>query len=99
MAVDPTYQTANYEKQGGAVLVIGGTLEIATGGKITNNGTQASAIVALTDSSGGTADNTVAAVAATNSGDVSATINNNFADLAAKVNALIAAVHGAGITA
>lgn len=45
------------------------------------------AIVALTDSTGGSADNTLAAVSG--SGD-DATINNNFADLAAKVNALIA---------
>lgn len=36
---------------------------------------------ALTDSSGGTADGTISAVGATNSGDVSATINNNFKEL------------------
>jgi hypothetical protein len=77
-------------------LVIGGTLEIATGGKITNNGTRASAIVAHTYSTGGTADNTLADFGASFS---QATLSSNFADLAAKVNALIAAVHGAGITA
>lgn len=37
---------------------------------------------ALTDSSGGTADGTVSAVGATNSGDVSGTINNNFKEFA-----------------
>lgn len=49
--------------------------------------------VALTDSTGGTADNTVAAVSG--SGD-DATINNNFADLTAKYNALrdFARAHG-----
>jgi hypothetical protein len=46
-------------------------------------------IAALTDSTGGTADGTLAAVGATNSGDVSAAINNNFADLAAKMNAVL----------
>lgn len=39
----------------------------------------------LTDSTGGTANTTLAAVGATNSGDVSGTINNNFADLAAQL--------------
>lgn len=43
-------------------------------------------LTGLTDSSGGTADDTVAAVSG--SGD-DATINNNFADLAAKINELI----------
>jgi|GEM_PF-1260570 len=39
----------------------------------------------LTDSTGGTANTTLQAVGATNSGDVSAAINNNFADLAAQL--------------
>lgn len=39
----------------------------------------------LTDSTGGSADTTLAAVGATNSSDVSGTINNNFADLAAQL--------------
>jgi hypothetical protein len=43
----------------------------------------------LTDSTGGAVDGTLAAVGATNGGDVSAAINNNFADLAAKVNYLL----------
>lgn len=44
--------------------------------------------VALTDSTGGTANNTLVAIGATNTGDRSADINNNFADLAAKLNEL-----------
>lgn len=64
-------------------------------------GTPASgdAIVSLTDSSGGTANDTLQAVGATNSGDVSAAINNNFADVAAKVNGILTALRNAGILA
>ena len=43
---------------------------------------------ALTDSSGCTGSATIAAVGATNSGDVSGAINNNFASLADQVNDL-----------
>lgn len=50
---------------------------------------QQSDIVELTDNAGGTANDALVAVGATNSGDVSATINNNFADVAAKINELI----------
>lgn len=61
---------------------------------------QAADPVALTDSSGGTADNTVQAVSG--SGD-DATINDNFADLTAKYNALramlSAAAGGIGVAA
>lgn len=46
MAADATYQTLNYEQQGGSIWVVGGTLDIVTGGKITANGTQASAMTA-----------------------------------------------------
>jgi hypothetical protein len=46
---------------------------------------QQSDISALTDSTGGTADNTVAAVSG--SGD-DATLNNNFADLIDQINKL-----------
>lgn len=34
MVADPTYQTKNYEKEGGDTWVVGGTLEIASGGTI-----------------------------------------------------------------
>lgn len=46
--------------------------------------------VALTDSSGGTTDGELDAVGATNSGDVSGDINNNFAELAEQLAAVIA---------
>jgi len=106
------YNTLNYEQQGGAVLVIGGELKIATGGKITANGTQASAITTLTDSTTGTANNTLQALP--DPADTPATadalrddlvanlipaLRNNYADLAAKVNAILTALQGAGITA
>lgn len=61
-----------------------GTLEAVTAPAVSND------IAALTDNTGGTADDTLATIGATNSGDVSAAIKNNFADLAAKVNALLA---------
>jgi hypothetical protein len=38
------YNTKNYTEQGGDKSVVGGELEIKTGGKITANGTQAAAI-------------------------------------------------------
>lgn len=52
-----------------------------------------SVVVELTDSSGGTADDTVAAVSGSGA---DSDINNNFADLTAKVNAVlqILAAHG-----
>jgi len=48
----------------------------------------------LVDNSGGTADGTVQAVAGTGA---DATINNNFADLVAKVNAILAELRQFGI--
>jgi len=38
MAQDSTYQAKNYEAQGGDLWSVGGTLEIAAGGKLTANG-------------------------------------------------------------
>jgi hypothetical protein len=52
---------------------------------------------ALTDSSGGTADGTVSAVGATNSGDVSGTINNNFKEVVTLLNAIRSALVTVGI--
>lgn len=43
---------------------------------------------ALTDNSTGTADATIEVVGATNSGDVSGAINNNFAECAAHITSL-----------
>ena len=54
---------------------------------------QTSAVTDLTDSSGGTSDGTLAAISG--SGD-DANINNNFADLADKVNTLMAAMRTSG---
>jgi hypothetical protein len=54
------------------------------------------AIASLTDSSGGTADNTIAAIGATYS---QAEVRDGLADLAAKVNAILAALRAAGIVA
>lgn len=47
------------------------------------------AITTLTDSSGGTANDTIAAISGSGA---DADINNNFADLAAKINAILAAL-------
>lgn len=54
--------------------------------------------IALTDSTGGTAaDATLAAIGATNSGDVSGDINNNFAKIAELVNELRATLVAFGL--
>lgn len=94
---DATYQPKVYMQQGGNVQVVasGGKIKVETGGQIVpDSGTQASAITNLTDSTTGTADNTVADVGAAFS---QATLNNNFADIIAKVNGILNAIRGAGI--
>ena len=93
-----SYNGAVYRDQGGDKLTVasGGAIDVQTGGKITANGTQASAIPSLTDSTGGTANDTLTDVGAAFS---QATLNNNFADVAAKLNAILAALRGAGIIA
>lgn len=52
---------------------------------------------ALTNSTGGTADGTLEAVGATNGGDESGAINNNFTELHTLLNAIRTALVGAGI--
>lgn len=52
---------------------------------------------AITDSTGGTAGFTLSAVGATNSGDVSGTINNNFASLARLVGQIRSALVSEGL--
>lgn len=109
-----SYQPKVYMEQGGAKLVVasGGEINIETGGKILTNGTHASAITDLTDNSAGTADNTIAAMASPGDSPASAdalrddivanmlpAIRNNFADVTAKINAIIAVLEGAGIIA
>lgn len=67
----------------------GDELRIDTGGKITAAGVQAAAIVSLTDSTTGTAGDTV--------NDTTASVKDDIASLAAKINAILAALRGAGI--
>lgn len=100
---DTSYNPVNYAAQGGASWVIGatGTLDIATGGKITAAGTQAAAITAITDSTGGVASTTFAAITAGGSyaqADMTAT-KNALAQIAVTLNAIRAALQGVGITA
>jgi hypothetical protein len=52
-----SYNTDNYEQQGGAVWVIGGELKLASGATITANGTQAAHITDATTGSGASAAN------------------------------------------
>ena len=59
------------------------------------DGTQAGAITDLTDNSGGTAADTIAAIGGTYS---QAEVANAIASLAAKVNELNAALQAAGVT-
>lgn len=105
------YQTAVHNEQGGAKRVIadagtieiqsGGAIDVLAGGAIKADGTQASNIADLTDSSGGTASDTIAAITAGGSyaqADMTA-VKNALASLTAKFNALNAAVQGVGITA
>lgn len=109
-----SYQPKVYLEQGGDALVVqsGGEIRIEAGGIFSAGGTQASAIADLTDNSAGTANSTIQAMADltdtpadadTLRDDIVATllpaIRNNFADVAAKVNAIIAALEGAGIIA
>jgi len=59
---------------------------------------QPSAITSLTDSTGGTADNTLIDVTSAGLADP-AKVNDNFADLSAKVNAILAAIRSEGLIA
>lgn len=65
----------------------------------------AATVAALTDNSGGTANDTVAVIAAGTPADLAAqgvingVIANNFADVAAKINAILTSVKAAGLMA
>lgn len=72
----------------------GSTAAPLTAGAGTFTGVLNDAVTALTDSTTGTADNTLADVGGSFS---QATLNNNFADLAAKVNALLAILTGRSV--
>lgn len=65
-------------------------------GTLTNDTDGYTAVADLTDSSGGTADGTVAAVSGSGA---DSDINNNFAEMGAKVNAILAVLRSAGILA
>ena len=88
-----SYNAKNYVKQGGDVTVIGGELNVATGGKITAAGTQANHIadVAITTNLTGVdtgTDMTAAQAAA---------IVADFNSIKTKMNAILAALEGVGI--
>ena len=53
-----------------------------------------SSITTLTDNSGGSANDTVETVGDTSVSDQSTAINNNFADLSAKINEIINTLNG-----
>lgn len=91
-----TYNAKCYVRQDGDAIIIeaGGSL-IITGAITPSSGTQASAIADLTAATG-TADGTIQDV--TSSFDQTI-LNNNFKDLATKVNGILAAIRGVGIIA
>lgn len=94
------HNTKNYEKQGGEEWVIGGTLTFLSGATIVGMAgvsglvVQQAAITPLTAASG-TAGNTVSDVGDSFS---QTTLNNNFASVSAKINAIITAIQAAGVT-
>ena len=65
--------------------------------KSTAAAAQQTGVSAFTDNSAGTASTTIATVGATNSGDVSGDINNNFASIAKEFNDLRAALVAYGL--
>lgn len=82
-----SYNASNYTEQGGAVTVIGGELRIASGATITAAGTQAAHI----------ADASVAHALNSTFSDVE--VETALNALGTKINALIAVIEGAGLTA
>ena len=88
-----SYNARNYVEQGGDVTVIGGELNVATGGKITAAGTQANHIadVAITtDLTDVGADTNMTA-------DQAAAIVADFNSIKTKMNAILAALEDVGI--
>lgn len=86
---DPTYQPKVYRQQGGDRLVVasGGEIKLETGGKIVpNSGTQASAIT-----------NAPAGGTGATAGAYDTAAHRD--ELIAAVNAILAALRGAGIIA
>ena len=62
-------------------------------------GSQQSAIASLTNSTGGTTDGTLAAVTDTSASDQSGPVNDNFAEVNAKVDAILSALRTHGLIA
>ena len=97
-----TANTANYHEQGGDVWVVGGELQIASGGSITAAGTQATVLadVAITWSSNNPSITPNSAVTIAN-GTVPtvAELQELAVEINAKVSAIIDALQGAGIVA
>lgn len=60
---------------------------------------QQAAVASLTDSTGGTADGTLAAVPSDTLVNNAAAANNNFADVNAKLDAILSALRSAGLIA
>ena len=83
----------NYIEQGGDVTVVGGELNIASGGKISKAGTQANHIadVAITTVLTGVDTGTDMTAAQ------AATIVADFNSIKTKMNAILAALEGVGI--
>lgn len=90
---DTTYQPKVYLADGGDRIVVasGGVLDVESGGIVKAAGTQATAIASLTDSTTGTPGDTL--------DDTTAGQKDDIASLAAKINAILAALRGAGIIA
>lgn len=92
---DSTYQPKVYRNQGGDIVTVasGGVVNMETGSIMKANGTQASALAVLSISVG-TADDTLADVGGAFN---QTTLNDNFADVGTKINAIINALKGVGI--
>jgi len=100
---DATYQPKVYMQQDGDVQVVksGGEINIETGGTISADGTQASAIAQMTNTSTESANDAMVNVASSTDADVARAVltNANFEDVMAKVNLIMTALSGVGIIA
>lgn len=95
---DATYQPKVYKKQGGNELVVasGGKIVIETGGQLVpNSGTQASTIADLSITTDLTGVDTGTDMTAAQAAQIEA----DLAAIATKLNAVLAALEGAGILA
>lgn len=97
-----SYNTDNYQEQGGDVWVVGGELRMASGGSITAAGTQATVLadIAITWSSNGP-DITPNDAVTIADGDTPTVVELQelCVEINAKVSAIIDALQGAGIVA